>query len=176
MKNISVIRLARVNVSVVIIDDDAKAGHVVVRDNQTDEIKSAVLIYDNKPLIEFAKDNLLNRTLYIQSYNTENDLTSEERHQIRELIRAGHHGAAWLLDGRYDVIENTNGVESGVALLHENGELVQIDISMRCEEIATDMTLVIDLRNGPVNFNAKAMNDEHFINSVVAITQHLATC
>lgn len=172
MKTINVIRLADVNVSVLVMDDQATSGSVVVRSNETNDIMSAVTVFDTKSLTECARNGVLDRTLYLQSYNSENALSPDERLQVRELIRAGNAGAAWIEDGLFELFETESYVEGGMRLEHRNGELIKSEIIIRCPAIEVDVSATLDFSNGPVNFTTTLMNNPTFFEGISAAVMY----
>lgn len=168
MKSINVISLKDVTVSVLVMNEEATAGSIVVRNKESDQIISVVSIFDSKPLYECAADGTLDRTIYIQSYNSENELTDEERASVRELIHAGNFGAEWLNEGRYELFQTDRHVEGGMALEHVNGELVKSEIYIRCPALGIDTSAVLDLSNGPIHFTGTLMTDTEFFESLSA--------
>jgi len=162
MKTINVIRLANVNVSVLVLNEESTSGSVVVRDNATDNILSAVTVFDSKPLFTLASTDVLDRIIYIQSYNSENLLSDLEREQVRDLIRAGNTDAKWLEEGRFEYFETDNYITGGMILEHDNGKMLRSTLIIRCPAAGVDVTDTMDLTNGPINFTAHYMNNTVF--------------
>ena len=161
------------NTSVSIVPEFATSnlGHVVVTDMATGAIKSRTVITDSKAL-ELLPVEHLDRVLYVQSHNSELNLTDSQREELRRDLARMYSNQPWMSEAHWEYFETNNGVIGGLMLDHVDGKLAQVTVVVRSKELDVDVMSALHLENGPVNFTDAYLSDANFVNAMAKITRH----
>ena len=149
----------------------SNVGHVVVTDATTNTVKSATMITDSKPLEDLDAETL-DRVVYIQSHNSELDLTDEQREQLRSDLLSMYSNKAWMSEDHWEYFETNDGVIGGLMLDHVDGKLVQVTVVVRSNALGIDAMSALHLDKGPVNFTETYVADEEFLAAMTKLAEH----
>lgn len=149
----------------------ANLGHVVVSATDTGVEKSKTVITDSKPLEQLDVEHL-DRIIYVQSHNSELDLSDSQREELRRDLARMYSNKPWMSEAHWEHFETNNGVMGGLMLDHIDGKLAQVTVVVRCNKLEVDVMSALHLENGPVNFTETYLSDANFVNAMAKITHH----
>lgn len=173
----STIKIVELETATVTVDTVAMGPRMAIIHvyNMVGECLSGVLVSDCKPLTDPDMAAVVARTLYIQSWNTENVLTEAERAELRAQIAAEYPDSVWYGSESATHSVDLNGIIGGIGIMRVCGKDVSIDLIVGCPAIGVESAISFDVTKGPVHFAKLTLATAEFVDALVKIQTYAIT-